>query len=302
MFARISLILALCLSITACGDGTEEDIDFEQQSHDLVLPAPIGFQIDSTLLEPRPRRLLPQRPLTADSFRPLNVARSLVETQENFAADERSFATRQIETSPSWHLEIDATSGLLLVGRRDAAGRPQQPLGQDPLQRDPFRLDALRRLGRWGIGADEIARSLQRPLMRQVEELGRLGEPVVHRHKTFVFRGIGGVPVEGHRAVITYRPDGAFQRALISWPPLAPAGHRLTSALAVGEIERRVRDTLRAAGETRGAVRLSWKYVPTLRADGTVTVELVVSARLAEVSHADLSEEARVFDIAVDAR
>lgn len=295
-FVAASLcVLTACAA--GCGPASEEDYVSEKRD-ELVLVRAVaqGFVIDSSALERRPRGVLPEVPLPVEAFDPQRVQRVFAETDERLDPA-LSFGPRLVTTGAGWHIENDSTRGMVLVSRSDLGGQPVAPP-------DPPRMEAaaLQRLAAWGIRADEVSRVLQRQLLAQDRgDDGQVGDPVVHRHKTFVFRGIDGVPVEGHRAVVTHREDGTFQRALVGWPPLARQGHRLTSRLEVAEIERRTRETLRMAGETEGQVQLRWKYVPTLQADGTVTVELVASARLAHVDHDELTEEAQVFDIPVDA-
>lgn len=308
MFTRISLTLALSVSLTACGAGAEDEAAIEPPEAVGANQAALGvFRIDSSALAVRPAGRLPADPLTAAAFAPAHVADRLIGTAEVFDPS-ASFANRLVEDSATWHVENDAERGRLLVHRRDLSGRVAAP----PAPAELSDL-ALRRLAEWGVPEAEISKVMQRTLMRQdldepaVDAAGapvaapQPSPPMLHRHKTFVQRGIGGIPVEGHRAVVTYRPDGVFQRALLAWPPLAADGHRMTSALPVAEIERRVIAELQAEGETEGEVALRWKYVPTLLADGSVTLELMVSARLAEVVGRDLTEEARIFDIPVDA-
>jgi len=129
-----------------------------------------------------------------------------------------------------------------------------------------------------------------------------VSEPKIHRYKTFVLRGINGIPIQGNRAVITHQLDGSFQRALVKWPPLAAAGHKLATTLTVAEIEQRAAAALRDAGESSGAVPLRWKYVPTLLDSGEITLELVASARVKSKQHEKFTEEPREIDVPVDAR
>ncbi|ACY14136.1 hypothetical protein [Haliangium ochraceum] len=298
MNTRTSLLLALSLMLAACGTYSEEDFSPDQPEDFATAEAQLaGFQIDSRALEQRPSGQLPEQRLPPEAFEPQIVASKLVGTNESFN-DAGSFANRMVGDSLTWHLESEPVRGRMVVGRHDLSGQSPGPVTPDQL-----RQMAIQRLQSWGVPPDEIAGVKQRTLMRQdLDDSGQIGKPVLHRHKTFVQRGIHGVRVEGHRAVLTFRPDGVFQRAMAAWPPLAPTGHRLASDLPIPEIEERTIQQLQQAGETGGPVTLHWKYRPQLQADGSVVLELVASARLAEVPGEDLTEEARIFDIPVDAR
>ena len=98
--------------------------------------------------------------------------------------------------------------------------------------------------------------------MRQSEEDGVRGAPSVHRNKTFVLRGFNGVPVQGHRAVVTHSPDGVIHRALVRWPALAPSGHALRTSLTTAQISLRAIQALEAEGEP--APLLMWALAEEL--------------------------------------
>lgn len=98
---------------------------------------------------------------------------------------------------------------------------------------------ATARLGAWGVPTSEIGRVLQRRTLAQDADGTRLAAERVHRYKTFVFRAINGVPVEGHSAVVTHGLDGALVRAFVKWPPFAASGHLLHSRVSTTDIQER---------------------------------------------------------------
>jgi hypothetical protein len=231
-----------------------------------------------------------------EAFAPQHVIDVLIGTNEDFD-DSASLTNRLIAESPGWFFEQNASRGRLMILSRAKGGEAR------PLQRSALRRAAVERLARFGIPQGEVGRVLQRAVNRQDRGAeGELSPPEVHRHKTFVFRAIDGVRVEGHRAVVTHRPDGGFHRALVKWPALAGVGHRLRSDLPLEEIQQRAVAALQAAGESKGSVQTRWLYVPTLLEDGTVTLDLKVSARIAEEDHGEYIEEARLIEVDVDAR
>ena len=288
-------ILAACLTC-ACGaedDGAPTQVEVRADHAHAISN---GFRFDRTLLAERPSGQLPAQRLGVEAFAPENVTGALLGTQEAFD-DSRSISRRLIAESAGWHYEQNFERGRILVLSKAKPGAAR------PLRRLAVRRQAMQRLVRFGIPLAEVARVVQTSSMRQDRDGDEnVGEPELHRHKTFVWRGIEGVPIEGHRAVVTHTPDGAFHRALIKWPALAADGHRLGSDLPDLEIERRAVNALRESGESHGDVSLRWVYIPTLTAQGTVTVELKVIARIAEAQHEDYTEEPRLIEVNVDAR
>jgi hypothetical protein len=88
-------------------------------------------------------------------------------------------------------------------------------------------------------------------------------------------------------------------RALISWPPLARAGHLLRTRLTTAEIEQRAREALLLEGESGGPVLLFWKYEPTQVSTGEWVLTLQVGASMPSLTGADSTEEPRVVDVDV---
>ncbi len=289
---RSTFCLALALPfLTALGCAVE--------GNDALSPAPTGqtaqqlsgFNFDSTALAETPPRTLPTGLLPVEAFSNEMIVRSLIQTTEPFAEGARLGATTEM-VSPNWKFEKDTTQGAILVLKTTPSGAGEKQ-DEAVLQRR-----ALSRIGSFGIGGVEIGRTLQRRSMQQPQD-DTLGAPELHRYKTFVFRAINRIPVEGHRVVISHAPDGSFVRAFMKWPAIASSGHRLTTTLLAREIEERAVRALTAEGETKGNVRLSYKYVPTQLPSGEVALSLKVSARMDAAGDA---EEAREIDVDVDAR
>jgi hypothetical protein len=124
---------------------------------------------------------------------------------------------------------VDAARGIALVLRKTPppAGVAVSMQDEAALQRQ-----ATSRLTAWGIPAAGLGQGSQQRAMQQEMTRGeRPGEPLVHSHKTFFFRTLNGVRVEGHRAVVSHGVDGSFYRALVKWPALASSGHLLHTPL-----------------------------------------------------------------------
>lgn len=266
------------------------------ESDNRAVGAITGFTFDTRGIERHPAAEIPAERLTLAAFQDAPVTRSLLRTSERFETVS-TLGRRINQNSASWHLEKDDTSGQILAARGTPEGAPVR-IDEARLQADSTAL-----LTGWGVGSGETGRVVQRRLMLRGEEAGvesRAG--TVFRHKTFFFRGINGVPIEGHRAVVTWGRDASMRRVFLNWPPIASEGHRLRTGLSTQEITRRAAEALRASGETSGDVRLRWKYVPTLLSTGEVALTLGVSARLAGSTDTDgTTEEAREVDVDVSA-
>lgn len=266
------------------------------------------FTIDTRGIEERPPSPLPKRRLLSESWNANFTARHLLETDEELQ-EVRTLRTHTRWSSLSWFLEIDASDGTLMALRRNQTtsgatetNQVPSPINElSPPEERKLTEASLARLQRWGIEPGEVGRILQRQLLKQDEtNTHGVQEPKLHRYKTFVLRGFHGIAVDGHRAVLTYTPDGNFHRAYARWPALADTGHRLSTKLTTAEIVERTVAQLRAEGESEGLVQLSWKYVPRL-AHGRATLELVASARTDAHTVHGTTEEPRVLDVSVDA-
>ncbi|MCP3140211.1 hypothetical protein [Pyxidicoccus xibeiensis] len=253
-----------------------------------------AFSFDSTGIATPPTGGIPTDLLPRTAFDDAMLQRALVGTTEAFIMTEELGARRDLE-SRTWRLERDPSEGQVLVLNKLGSG-PATPQEPAVLQRT-----ALARLQRWGIPTSELGEVRQVKSFMQSEENGVLGARELHRHKTFVMRAINGIRVEGHRAVVSHGVDGSFQRALISWPPLARAGHLLRTRLTTAEIEQRAREALLAEGETAGPVQLTWKYVPTQLSTGEWALTLQVAAAMPSFTGATSTEEPRVIDVDVSA-
>lgn len=256
-----------------------------------------GFTFDTRGIEVHPAAEIPATRLTVSAFQDAAVTRSLLRTTERFDTVS-TLGNRVNQNSLSWHLEKDNTTGQIFAFRGVPEGAAVR-IDEAQLQSNSTAL-----LTGWGVGAGETGRVVQRRLMQRGEEAGvetRAG--TVFRYKTFFFRAINGVPIEGHRAVITWARDATLRRVLLNWPAIASSGHRMRTGLTTEQITSRAVDALRAAGESSGAVRLRWKYVPTLLTTGEVVLTLTVSARLAGSTDTDgTTEEAREVDVDVSAQ
>ncbi|RYZ46994.1 MAG: hypothetical protein EOO72_00610 [Myxococcaceae bacterium] len=289
------LIRLLTLLPLAAAPGCDSDEPVQTPNPTTqVARATIGFVFDSTAIATPPTGGIPTDLLPRTAFDDAMLQRALVGTTEPFTVTEELGARRDLE-SLTWKLERDPSEGQVLVLNKVGSGEatPQEPA---LLQRT-----ALARLQRWGIPTSELGAVRQVKSFTQSEENGTLGAPEVHRHKTFVMRAINGIRVEGHRAVVSHGVDGSFQRALISWPPLARSGNLLRTRLTTAQIEQRAREALAAEGETAGAVHLSWKYVPTQLSTGEWALTLQVSAVMPSVTGTTSTEEPRVIDVDVSA-
>jgi hypothetical protein len=252
------------------------------------------FTFDTTAIARPPSGGIPTDQLTTSSFDDAVIGRSLIETGESFEPGMRLGEVNEM-VAKSWKFEKALGDGVLLVLKTAAPGEPLPVVDEAVLQRS-----ATARLGAWGIPASEIGRVLQLRTLAQDADGTAVDKERVFRYKTFVFRAINGVPVEGHRAVVTHGLDGSFGRALIKWPAFAAKGHLLHSRLGVPEIQERAIAALKAEGETAGAVRLRYKYVPTKLTTGEVTLTLKVGARLLP-DRTSANTEAREIDVDVDA-
>jgi hypothetical protein len=284
-------LLALCLSSLFAGcAATDADLGDTAEN----VGEAVGLSIDSTALATVPAATLPTKRLTASAFSEDAVTSRLVRTSEPLSTVS-VLGGREVRESLTWHIERDALTGQVMFLRRVAPG------AEVAVTDSQLQTAATQRLSEWGLPSSEILRVLQRRAMRQSEENGVRGAPQLHRYKTFVLRGFNGIPVEGHRAVITHSLDGVLHRALVRWPALAASGHLLRTPLTRAQITSRAAEALASAGETSGRVVLRWKYVSTLNAAGEAVLTLRVGARMDAVAGAETTEEAREIDVDVSA-
>lgn len=286
---------ALLIGLTACL-AVRLVASAEGSSVEAAVAKGRGFEFDASALQERPSGLQEVEALAGSAFAVDAIAESLLQAQASFEST-KTVAGREFLQSDSWYLERNPGEGRILALRKPSAvkGAPQDPA--------TLEASAVARLHAWGIPSIEMGIVLQRQLMGQDQELGEVEQPTLYRHKTFVFRTFDGVRVEGNRAVVTNNPDGSLQRVMIHWPPLAPSGHQLRSVLTVSEIVERARAAVSREGASEGPVTLQWKYVPSTQEDGSITLKLMVSARIAAAEneqHEDV-DEPRLVDVPVDA-
>jgi hypothetical protein len=182
--------------------------------------------------------------------------------------------SRLIAETADFAVETDYARGQVLAVTRLAPGAPGP---DDPAGREK---DARARLGLWGIPSAEMGGVARRASMLANQEGGVNSSPELHRYKTFFDRALGGVPIAGHRAVISHNADGRFARAYIKWPAIAASGHRLRTTLTVSAIEKAASDALVREGESGGKVALRWRLVSVAQTSGEVQLVLKVVASL----------------------
>ncbi|WP_164001740.1 hypothetical protein [Pyxidicoccus caerfyrddinensis] len=292
-FLRLLTALPLTAAL-GCDSGAlpAAPVDNAAQLERAAQALATGFTFDSTGIATPPTGSLPTDLLPRTAFDDAMLQRGLVGTTEPFTVT-GTLGTRRDQESQTWKLESNPSAGRVLVLSKTASG-PETTQEPAVLQRN-----ALARLQGWGIPASELGPIRQVQSFIKSEDNGVVGAPTLHRHKTFVLRAINGIRVEGHRAVVTHGVDGGFQRALVSWPPLARAGHLLHTRLTTAEIEQRAREALLLEGESGGPVLLFWKYEPTQVSTGEWVLTLQVGASMPSLTGADSTEEPRVVDVDV---
>jgi hypothetical protein len=296
---KTQLILATlltCFTLGACDnsdtiDASEFDNEAAVATPATELRAESQLKFDTTAIERHPPAALPRAPLTTRAFTVENVARSLLATSEGLKEASRTDA-RTLYESANWHAEIGTQGQVLAVF--------QPELGEGKLQDErQLQADALGRLQKFGVPPDEMGPVVLRQALSLDEQDGKLAEtPEIDGYKTFVMRGLNGVRVRGHRAVLTHGAEGSFRRVMMRWPAIAAKGHKLRSALSTEEIVSRATRQLVSEGVVRGEVKLGWMYAPTTSETGEVTLELQVIASLP--ASADYGE-GRVVEVPVDA-
>lgn len=253
-----------------------------------------SFEFDSSGITTPPPAAVPTSRLSIKAFDDSNIISRLIQTNETFRKG-ATIGNRHESSSPTWLLEKDVMTGSILVLKNKPPGAA---LALDETKLQKMSLD---RLDSFGLPSTEVLRVLQKKAMRQdFDDGGNPPSPITHRFKTFVFRGINGIPVIGHRAVVSYGVDGAFHRALVHWPALASTGHRLRTKLSPAEIEARAKSALAKEGERTGLVKLRWMYVPIPQRNGEVVLKLMVGAAMKGVAAEGVSEEPRVVNVELD--
>jgi hypothetical protein len=234
-----------------------------------------GFQFDTSRLAVTPKAELPQERMSLRAFESAPALRALP-TEEKVEKSERLSRSRIADFTTSWRVERDPKEGeLLIAANREAAG------GVGETEEAKLREMSIGLLGRIGVPQAEIGRVLVRSLV--TSDADGKDDPTTPQllfSKTFVTREINGVPVEGHRGVISYSPGGSLHRANLLWPAIASTGHKLATKLSIQQITERASEVLKREGEREGKVLLRWKYVPVKQATGEVALQLAVGARI----------------------
>jgi len=292
-----------------------------------VTPVPPGeseYRFDTSKLTAPPPDRLPSPLLTRSAFEEANITQAFAEKLPSTSKPMQLGPSRIVVLSDEWRIERDPIEGSLLVARRQPGeierepeeGEPGRVTDATPPQYRPRenKLDeakaksmALERLTRFGVPAGEIGQIASLELVSQDLDGDSLrpGDVELISYKTLVYRAINGVPVQGHRAVVTYWPDGSLKRTLAHWPAIASRGNQLSTKLSVAEITGRATSVLAREGVARGSrASLRWKYVPVKQENGEVTLRLVAAARVPvqEELAAGAFAEPREFEVPVDSQ
>lgn len=252
-----------------------------------------GFQFDTSGIATAPKAELPKERMTLKAFEASTALRALPEP-ERVEKSER-VGSRIVQFTRNWRIERDPIEGALLL-----AQPTENPRTEGETEEGKLREASLALLARIGVPQSEIGRVMTRSLVASDSDGDQKepGRPQLILYKTFVVREINGVPVEGHRAVVSHTPAGSLHRANLLWPAVARQGHKLATRLTVPQITERATEVLRRSGERQGKVLLRWKYVPVKQASGEVVLRLAVGARIRSVP----GRETREITVPVDAQ
>lgn len=233
------------------------------------------FQFDTSRIATPPRATLPQERMTLKAFEASTALRALPEN-EKVEKSQRLGKSRIVEFTRNWRIERDPMEGALLI-----AQPADNPNTEGTFDESRLREMSAALLAKIGVPRSEIGRVTTRSLVASDADGDKKpGPPQLILYKTFLIREINGIPVEGHRAVVSHTPAGSLHRANLLWPALASQGHKLATRLTVPQIEARASEELRRNGERKGKVSLRWKYVPVKQALGEVVLQLAVGARI----------------------
>ncbi|MFN3197633.1 MAG: hypothetical protein ACE366_04285 [Bradymonadia bacterium] len=182
--------------------------------------------------------------------------------------------------SPSFTYGFNPHRQLMIFMEREDADRAGHALQKPKLSM--FQGDAMDHLSLLGVTEAEVLSAEPRRLMsasRSMDEPTKEAQIEVHAYKTFVDRGIGGVPVLEHRLVVTHGTDGRLRKVMGRWGRLAEEGHRLSTTMSTEEIARFVARRI-ATGEPnfQGKIPLEFVYVPVSDGKGAVQLQLKVQA------------------------
>ncbi|MBL8952846.1 MAG: hypothetical protein JNK82_18850, partial [Myxococcaceae bacterium] len=227
-----ALLSLFVLSLAGCvADATiaEGDAPADVEAADALS----RYTLDSTRLTPAASQVAPVKALRAEALTGQNVSAALLRAPVSPSVF-KTVGTRTEYRVMDWELETDSATGRIMANRvaAVAAAAPQNEL--------LLRADSLARLGELGVDPAEVGEVAQRKVMTESREDGVMtSAPELHSYKTFIARSINGIPVQGHRAVLTHAKDGSLRKVLVAWPALATTGHRLTSRLSLTQVKTR---------------------------------------------------------------
>ncbi len=282
----IPRILLSALLLTGCAKLTDATGD-EDPPNAVSQGVVTSFTVDSSALATAPPAAIPAERLRLNKVTLPNVTQALLGATDAPSLISTRGPQANYKTT-SWEFSAQLPAGFVSAVSSAPTGAPADLSEADQRSR------ALARLSLYGIGAGEVGRALPRRAFLQDEEGGTKTPPRLQSYKTFVFRAINGVEVEGNRAVLSHGRDGKLRKVTLRWPALAGTGHLLRTQLTRAQIEARAVAALTAAGETTGKVHLSWRYVPVPTSNGEVTLKLTVAAHLGSQT-----QEARIIDVDV---
>jgi len=273
-----------------------------------VTPVPPGeseYRFDTSKLTAPPPDRLPSPLLTRSAFEEANITQAFAEKLPSTSKPMQLGPSRIVVLSDEWRIEREPEEGE--PGRVTDATPPQYRPRENKLDEAKAKSMALERLTRFGVPAGEIGQIASLELVSQDLDGDSLRPEDVEliSYKTLVYRAINGVPVQGHRAVVTYWPDGSLKRTLAHWPAIASRGNQLSTKRSVAEITGRATSVLAREGVARGSrASLRWKYVPVKQENGEVTLRLVAAARVPvqEELAAGAFAEPREFEVPVDSQ
>lgn len=195
-----------------------------------------------------------------------------------------------------YSIEVDAVKGTVLAVRKEARSEAGN-VDEAELQKD-----ALLRLADFGIPEEEIEGAVTKRLLGQDDTRDTKAiAPRLVAYKTFITRGLGGVRVAGHRAVVTHSPDGSLRKVLMKWPALNEYGHKLRVPVSLGEVKERVASRLTETGRAPSRAALSWTQEANVDAQGRVALTLKVAAVLPAKDHGEVVEEPEIETIDIGA-
>lgn len=290
MKTRYLTIGLLTLSALALGCGATPESDPVGSAAQALV-----WNLDASALTPIPPGGIPATRLQAAAFAEANTRANLLNSTETFQLTDQ-LGTNTLRQSPTWGFETDFPKGKLIAFAQGPSGPPAAQ-NEAALQ-----ADSLARMAAWGLPGAELQGVSQKRLMAQTDSpQGAPSAPVVMAYKTFLYRGVLGVRVAGHRAVVTHDRAGQFRKALVHWPAYAPSGHLLHTPLTIAQIQQRASDALNALGKTQGQAKLRWTYVPSTDQNGQVQLTLKVAAMLPAIEQGEAVEEPEVELVDVSA-